>query len=83
MSMNQKQVDRISVEIYRRFPEVNGKKPQVRKRQFAKKRSISRSNTYSLTYRGQSKTLFNKTIPFYVRVIVNENGKILKITMSH
>jgi hypothetical protein len=83
MNMNQNQINKISEEIYRRFPEVNGKKPQVNKRQFAKKRSILRSNTYSLTYRGQSKTLLNKTIPFYVRAIVNENGKILKITMSH
>jgi len=83
MSMNQKQVDKISKEIYRRFPEVNGKKPQVRKRQLVKKRSILRSNTYSLTYRGQSKTLLNKTMPFYVRAVVNEDGKILKITMSH
>jgi len=83
MSMNQKQVDKISKEIYRRFPEVNGKKPQIRKRQLVKKRSILRSNTYSLTYRGQSKTLLNKTMPFYVRAVVNEDGKILKITMSH
>ena len=81
--MNQKQINNINKEVYRRFPEVNGKKPQVKKRQPAKTRSIKMSNTYSLTYRCEAKTVTNKLIPYYVRVTANEEGKILKIAMSH
>ena len=80
MSLNQKQIDLINKEVYKRFPEVRGKNPQVLRRKLPKTRSIVRSNTYSLTYRCQSK---NKAIPYCVRVIVNEEGRILKITMSH
>lgn len=81
--MNQKLIQHISQEVYRRFPEVRGKKPKVRSLDLPKSRSISRSPISLLTFQGQAVTSTGKAMPYYVRVVVNEQGRILKITMSH
>ena len=83
MTINHKLISGNNKEIYRRFPEVKGKKPSIRKRQLPKTRSIARSNTYLLTYKSQALTVTNRSMPYCVRVVANEKGKILKITMSH
>ena len=84
MALNQKVIQVVSHEIYRRFPEVKGKKPRVQQRSTTKGRSIFSSRpTYLLTFRGQAATSTNKTMPYWVRVVINDQGRILKITMSH
>jgi hypothetical protein len=81
--MNQKLIQNISQEVYRRFPEVRGKKPRVRSLELPKSRSISRILVSVLTFQGQAVTSTGKAMPYYVRVVANEHGRILKITMSH
>jgi hypothetical protein len=81
--MNQKTIQDITQEVYRRFPEVRGKKPKVRAMETPKSRSITRSSVSLLTFQGQAVTSSGKTMPYYVRVVANEHGRILKITMSH
>jgi len=81
--MNQKLIQDISQEVYNRFPEVRGKKPKVRSIKFPKTRSITRSPVYLLIFQNQSVTSTKRTLPYYVRVVINEQGRILKITMSH
>jgi len=81
--MNQKTIQDISQEVYRRFPEVRGKKPKVRAIALPKSRSIARSTVSLLTFQVQAVTSSGKTMPYYVRVVANEQGRILKITMSH
>jgi len=84
MALNQKVIQAVSREIYRRFPEVKGKQPRVQVRSASKGRSIfSPRPTYLLTFRGQATTSTNKTLHYWVRVVIDDQGKILKITMSH
>ena len=81
--MKQKSVQAISKEIYRRFPEVNGKKPKVQVRYSSKAKSVNSHRTYLLTFRTKVITSTNRMMPYFVRVVANESGKILKISMSH
>jgi hypothetical protein len=82
--MNQKVIQAVSREIYRRFPEVNGKQPRVQIRSISKGRSIfSPRRTYLLIFRGHATTSTSQTLPYWVRVVIDDRGKILKITMSH
>ncbi len=81
-------IEAVSEEIYKRFPEIRGKKPKVQKVSAAdcassKGRSISRSPTYLLIFQGQAMTASQKKLPLFVRAVIDERGKILKITMSH
>jgi len=80
--MNQKTILLICQDIYRRFPTMKGRKPRVRSFNMPKAKPSSRSPKYLLTFKGQSITSSGKTIPNYVRVVANDQGRILKITMS-
>jgi len=81
--MNQKIVQVICQEVYRRFPTMRGRKPNVRSFRIPKaKKPSTRSSRYLLTFKGQAITSSGKTIPNYVRVVANDKGRILKITMS-
>lgn len=80
--MEQKIIQSISKEVYKRFPEVNGKKPKVRlQRQSGK--GAPPGQTYLLTFSTKVNTSTNKSLPRLVRVVANAQGKILKITTSH
>ena len=87
--MDQKLIQAISHEIYRRFPEVQGNRPKVRMLNLPKPRPISRSPIYLLIFQGRPLTspvknnAAGKVLPYYVRVVANEQGRILKISMSH
>lgn len=81
--MNREQLQMINKEIYRRFPEVKDNPPKVERQDIAKTRSISKPITYLLIYKGKVLTAGQKTLPRLVRVVVNEDGKILKVTTSH
>jgi len=80
--MKKELIQAVSRKVYRRFPEVRGKKPKVQMCNSPRGRSILRSHAYLLTFRSHATTSTGKTLPYYVRVVVNEEGKILKITMS-
>jgi hypothetical protein len=80
--MNPKFVKSISNRVYRRFPEVAGNKPKIRKYTPPKAKTVSREPKYLLIFRGSGKTPTGKTIPRRVRVIANEKGNILKISTS-
>lgn len=83
--MDKKTLNSVVSTIHRRFPEVDGCQPKVRSRQAAQPKSTPTDPTYLLTFhsKGKAKTSSGeKTIPRYVRVVVNEKGKILKVTTS-
>ncbi|MCK5428446.1 MAG: hypothetical protein KAI94_03190 [Anaerolineales bacterium] len=83
--MDNKTLKSVVTQIHHRFPEVNGCQPKVRSRKSAQPKSTSAKPTYLLTFHGKGKAVTSngkKTIPRYVRVVVNEKGKILKITTS-
>ncbi|MDH3942837.1 MAG: hypothetical protein OEV06_01920 [Anaerolineae bacterium] len=78
--MNKKTIESISNKVAIKFPEIAGKAPNVKRRPQAK--SISPSPTYLFTYKGEGTNPSGHTIPRQVRVVVDESGKILKISTS-
>lgn len=81
--MNREQLQTINKEIYRRYPEVKDTVPKVQRQDISSNRSISKSTTYLLIYKGKVLIAGQKTLPRLVRVVVNDQGKILKVTTSH
>jgi len=79
--MDKEIVTSINKEVYRRFPELNGKAPKIRSQNTRSKNARSLP-TYLFVYSGTVRISENKTMPRLVRVIVNEKGKILKISTS-
>lgn len=63
----------VCASVYRQFPEVKGVTPQVK---------ALPADKYQLIFHGKAKTEDGKTLPRTVRVVSDENGKILKLTTS-
>ena len=78
--MNPKTIDSIKQKIYTQFPEVAGGNPNVRAQAGAK--SPGQADTYLLTFKSlvlqPDGFAFNRS----VRVVADENGRILKVTTS-
>jgi hypothetical protein len=79
--MDKKIVISINNKVYHRFPELIGKAPKIRSQNTRAKNARSLP-TYLLIYSGTVRISGNKTMPRLVRVVVNEKGKILKISTS-
>jgi len=79
--MDKEIVTSINKKVYRRFPELNGKAPKIRSQNTSAKNARSLP-TYLFVYSGTVRISGNKTMPRLVRVVVNEKGKILKISTS-
>jgi hypothetical protein len=87
--LNPKIVTTIAKQIHRQFPEVAGSAPTVRVQRAPQSKSppteskvITPSPHYLLTFRGTGTTADGISIPRLVRVVVNYQGKILKVTTS-
>lgn len=80
--MDAKLLNSISSQVYRRFPEVKGSNPKVQLQASPQAKSSKVSSTYLITYRGSATAPNGKSIPRIVRVVANEQGKILKMTTS-
>lgn len=80
--MDSKLVDSISKQIYKRFPEVEGKKPKVRRQASNSGNKSKSTGTYLLTFQGKAKVQGGKTINRYIRVVADDEGKIIKVSTS-
>jgi hypothetical protein len=78
--MDEKQLQAITSQVARKFPEVAGVRPQVKRQ--SSQNSKSSPATYLITYRGKSKTADGKSITRIVRVTANESGTIIKMSTS-
>lgn len=78
--MDDKQLNSITSQVSRKFPEVANAKPQVKRP--SGQNTKSSPATYLITYRGKSKTADGKSITRIVRVTATDSGKILKMTTS-
>jgi len=78
--MDDRQLNSITSQVSRKFPEVANAKPQVKRQ--SGENSKSSPATYLITYRGKSKTADGKSITRIVRVTATDSGKILKMTTS-
>ena len=71
--MDQNIINGICKQVYQQFPVISGVIPEIR----------SQPNEAQLfIFRSSGKTSNEKTIPINIRVIVDKNGKILKISSS-
>jgi hypothetical protein len=75
-------IQNVSKNVYRRFPAVKGKRPKVRVQQSQSGKQTNTNKTYSLTYHNTVETANRKRMPYWVRVVVDEKGKVLKTTTS-
>ncbi len=80
--MNERLVENICREVYRRFPELRGRRPRIQPFNLERPSSPSASVKYLLTFRGSATTANSKALPYLVRVVVSAQGKILKMSMS-
>jgi hypothetical protein len=78
--MDDKKLKSISSQVSRKFPEVAGTRPQVKRQ--SNQKSKSSPATYLITYRGKSTTADGRSITRIVRVTASDAGKIIKMSTS-
>jgi len=80
--MNEKDIADICKEVYRRFPEIRGVKPKVQPYR-PPNAQVSKPSTKSLLiFQKSGETDDKKSLTYIVRVIVADDGKILRMSMS-
>ena len=83
--MDPKTLKSIVAQVHRRFPEFAGSQPKVRRQASTQAKSIPAQPTYLVTFRSTAmadSSTGPKSITRWVRVVVSESGKIIKITTS-
>jgi hypothetical protein len=82
--LDAKTLSAIVKKVQHQFPEMVGTKPNVRVQNppQAKNSSATRESLYLITFHGTATSPEGKSIPRLVRVVVNADGNILKITTS-
>jgi hypothetical protein len=74
--MNSKQLNAIEERITRKFPDLAGIRPKV-----SHQKSAGKAN-FLLTFNGSGEGPGGNIIKKTVRVVANQNGKILKVSTS-
>lgn len=82
MTMNERIIANACKEVYRRFPEMRGTRPKIQPFGPKKNNATNPSLRYVLTFQGKGETETCKSLLYTVRVVVNSQGKILKMSMS-
>lgn len=80
--MNANVVSAVTREVFRRFPEMRGVRPKILPYAGAKKEVSDPPQKYLLIFQKQVQATPARKLPYVVRVIVNSDGKILRMTMS-
>jgi hypothetical protein len=83
--MDPKLLKQVVNQIHRRYPEFNGCQPKVRRQTPPQAQATSDSPRYLLTFSGKATAMSAsgaKSIPRYLRVVVDSTGKIIKVTTS-
>lgn len=73
MSLEKLILEKVNERVYRKFPEVNGKKPSVQTRP---------GDQFLLLYQGEVDLGSGLKMKRVVRAVVDHKGKIIKITTS-
>ncbi len=76
--VDEKSIRRISIQVARRFPEFSKAKPSVRRRHNSGKDNPQ----FLLTYKAKAKLPGGRTLDRIVRVVVDADGHILRMTTS-
>ncbi len=75
----------VIAQIHKRYPEFAGCNPKVRLQNAPQPKSLLITPTYLLTFQGTARAnsaTGEKAIPRWMRVVISEKGKILKVTTS-
>ena len=75
-------IEEICEKVYRKFPEVAGIKPKVRKQPVPKDTPEPKEPLYLITFNAMVNGPAGKIIPRWVRLTVTQDGKIKKTTTS-
>lgn len=70
--MKQNALSKVQKEVVKQFPEMEGTKPSVK----------SQQSQYLLTFRGKAELPGGKKMSRIVRVVADEDGRVLKISTS-
>ena len=71
--MNQQVLSNVCKQVYRKFPEISGSRPKVQPRP---------EGNLQLVFSAMAKAADGRLIPRTVRVVINPEGKILRMTTS-
>jgi len=80
--MNDRMIAFICREVYQRHPELLGVRPKIQIYGSENARTSGPSPKYLLVFKGKGETASQKSIPLFLRVVVNDQGKILRMSMS-
>ena len=89
--MNQlstQQIETITKQVYREFPEMKDAKPMVQDQPGVKQAktpgaaSTAEANRFLLTFKGKALGPSGQSIVRIVRVVANERGQVIKISTS-
>jgi hypothetical protein len=81
MALTTTQIDAITRQVYRQFPEIRDARPTVQNQPGAKA-AANTGSRYVLTYKGRGQGPGGQTIPRIVRVVADDRGKVLKVSTS-
>jgi len=80
--MDKQIIDKISKQVYRKFPEMQGSKPSVEKNYGPQPKSPGGTSKHLLVYSTVAKRPNGSSIPRRVRVVADNKGKIIRISTS-
>jgi hypothetical protein len=76
--MDREAIDRVNRKVSRQFPEMKSIRPSVK----AESKASNNKQKFSLTYKGKANLPNGRTISRVVRVVADENGKVLRMSTS-
>jgi hypothetical protein len=82
MALSSSQIDSISRQMYRQFPEIRDARPMVQNQAGAKSAGVGGTDQFVLTFRGSGQGPGGKVINRIVRVVADDRGKVLKVSTS-
>jgi len=81
--MDSNLLKKIVTQIHRRYPEFAQSQPRVRMQKAPQSQPASQEPTYLLTFHSKASAgPERKSLPRWMRVVVSQKGKILKVTTS-
>ena len=87
MSLSSSQLETITRQVYRQYPDLQGSRPSVQRQSVGAEaksgRSVAGAKTrYVVTYRSSGRAADGRTIQRIVRATTDENGRVLKMSTS-
>lgn len=80
--MDDKTFENVCKEVYRRFPEIRGVKPKIQPYRPSSAHSTAATTKTLFIFQGSGLTDNKKSLTYLVRVVVNADGSILRMSMS-